>query len=179
MAQKATIHKAELQVSDLDRHHYENHHLTIARHPSENEQRMMVRILAFICHADKQLAFTKGLSTDDEPDIWQLSLSDEIETWIELGQPDEKRIRKACGRSQEVYIYTYSGNSAEVWWQQIKNKIYNLDNLHIYNLPNEQTEQLSKLAERSMIIQATIQDEEIWLTSAVGDCNIQLNTLKT
>ncbi|MDP6190270.1 MAG: YaeQ family protein [Gammaproteobacteria bacterium] len=178
MAQKATIHKAELQISDLDRHYYANHGLTIARHPSENEQRMMVRILAFIRHANEHLAFTKGLSTDDEPDIWQLSLSDDIEVWIELGQADEKRIRKACGRSQDVYLYTYSGNSADIWWQQMQNKVHSMDNLHIYNLPAEQADQLTNLATRSMVIQATIQDEEIWLSSDAGSCTIQLDCWK-
>ena len=178
MAQNATIHKADLQISDLDRHYYEGHHLTIARHPSENEQRMMVRILAFVRHANEQLAFTKGISTDDEPDIWQRSLSDEIEVWIELGQPDEKRLRKACGRSQEVYVYTYSGNSAEIWWQKMQNKVHSSNNLHVLNITTDQVEALTEMAERSMIIQATIQDEEIWLSSEVGSCNIKPDVWK-
>ena len=173
MAQNATIHKSDLQISDLDRHYYEGHHLTIARHPSENEQRMMVRILAFIRHASEHLAFTKGISTDDEPDIWQRSLSDDIEVWIELGQPDEKRLRKACGRSQEVYVYTYSGNSADIWWQQMQNKVHSINNLHVLNIPTEQVDALTELAERSMIIQATVQDEEIWLSSETGSCSVK------
>ena len=178
MAQNATIHMADLQISDLDRHYYQGHNLTIARHPSENEQRMMVRILAFIRHASEQLAFTKGISTDDEPDIWQLSLSDEIEVWIELGQPDEKRLRKACGRSQEVYVYTYSGNSADIWWQQMQNKVHSINNLHVLNIPGDQVDALTQLTERSMTIQATIQDEEIWLSSDIGNCRIKPDTWK-
>ncbi len=178
MAQNATIHKADIQITDMDRNYYASHHLTIARHPSENEQRMMVRILAFICQASESLAFTKGLSTEDEPDIWQRSLSDENELWVLLGQPDEKRIRKACGRSQKVAIYTYSGNSADIWWQQTENKLHSLDNLQVFNLPAEQTELLAQLAERSMQINATIQDGEIWLSTDSGNCTIKLDTWK-
>ena len=111
MALKATIFKAELQIADMDRGYYQDHNLTIAQHPSENDLRMMIRLMTFILHAHEDLTFTKGLSTDDEPDVWQKSLSDEIEVWIDLGQPDEKRIRKACGRSKEVFIYTYSGHA--------------------------------------------------------------------
>ena len=178
MAQNATIHKADIQITDMDRNYYANHHLTIARHPSENEQRMMVRVLAFICHASESLAFTKGLSTEHEPDIWQRSLSDENELWIILGQPDEKRIRQACGRSQQVAIYAYSGNSADIWWQQTENKLHSLDNLKVYNLPAEQTEQLAQLAERSMHINATIQDGEIWLSTDTASCNLKLDIWK-
>lgn len=178
MAIKATIHKAELQISDIDRNYYQAHQLTIARHPSENEERMMVRLLAFIRHADEQLKFTKGISSDDEPDIWLKSLSDEIELWIELGQPDEKRIRQACGKSKQVYIYTYSGHSAEIWWEQNRNKLMLIDNLHIYNLPIEQRNELTQLALKNMAIQATIQDGEIWLSDGEQSATINLQCWK-
>ena len=179
MAQNATIYKAELQIANLDQRYYANHSLTIARHPSENEQRMMVRVLAFIVHASEHLSFCKGISTDNEPDLWQRSLTDDIELWIELGQVDEKRMRKACGRSQAVHVYTYSGNSAHIWWQQLQNKVSSIDNLKVYNLPVEQVDQLSKMAARSMSIQATIEDDEIWLSSNAADCRIQLEHWKT
>ncbi len=107
MALKATIFKAELQIADIDRSYYQAHSLTLARHPSETEQRMMVRLLAFALHADERLLFGRGLSTDDEPDLWLKNLHDEIELWIELGQPDEKRVRKTCARARNVIIYTY------------------------------------------------------------------------
>ena len=178
MAQKASIHKAELQISDMDRHYYEPHNLTIARHPSENEERMMVRILAFIVHAEERLQFTKGISTDDEPDVWQHALNGEIEVWIDLGQPDEKRIRKACGKARQVYIYTYSGNSADIWWQQNSHKLSQINNLHVYNLPIEQRDELAKMADRHMAIQATIQDQEIWLSSGDHSATIQLQRWK-
>src|SRR5690242_18259904 len=105
MALKATIFKADLNIADMDRDYYGDHALTIARHPSETDERMMVRVFAFARHAHERLQFTKGLSADDEPDLWQKSLSDEIELWIDVGQPDEKRVRKACNRSQRVALY--------------------------------------------------------------------------
>ena len=99
MALSATICKADLNIVDMDRHYYQQHSLTVAQHPSENDERLMIRLLAFALHADEFLSFTKGLSTDDEPDLWQKSLSGEIELWIELGLPSEKRLKKACGRA--------------------------------------------------------------------------------
>ncbi len=178
MALKASIYKADLQISDLDRNYYNNHPLTIARHPSENEERMMVRLLAFIRHADKQLTLTKGISTDDEPDIWLHTLSGEIELWIELGQPDEKHIRRACGRAREVYIYPYSGHSAEIWWSQIKDKVSGIQNLHVYNLPPDMRDALSAFANKSMTIQSTIQDGEIWLSENNRSLSITLQCWK-
>ena len=167
MALKSTIFKAELQVSDMDRNYYQAHNLTIARHPSETDIRMMVRILIYALHASEYLTFTKGLSTDDEPDIWQKSLNDEIDIWIELGQPDEKRIRKACGRARQVFIYSYSGSSSEIWWNQIKNKLGRFDNLAVINLPISTVKALSKLSQRNMQLQCSIQDSTCWL----GDDN--------
>ena len=163
MALKATIFKAELQVADMDRGHYGTHGLTIARHPSETEERMMVRILAFALHADEALAFTKGLSTDDEPDLWQKDLTGVIELWIELGQPDERRIRKACGRAREVIVYNYGGRSAEIWWQQNGDRLEALENLRVIDLPAEGTRALAGLARRNMSLHCTIQDGQVWL----------------
>jgi uncharacterized protein YaeQ len=122
MALKATIFKADVQIADMDRHYYQDHVLTIARHPSETDERMMVRVLAFILHAHEALVFGKGLSADDEPDIWQKDLTGAIKLWIEVGQPDEKRIMKACGRAEKVFIYSYSSNSS-IWWNQISNRV--------------------------------------------------------
>jgi uncharacterized protein YaeQ len=166
MALKATIFKADLQIADMDRNHYQDYALTIARHPSETDRRMMVRILAFALHAQEGLAFTRGLSTDDEPDLWCKSLSDEILTWIDLGQPDEKRIRKACGRAKAVWIYTYNDRSARVWFEQLEGKLERFENLHIIHLPETGITQLAKLAQRNMQLQCSIQDGAIWLGDA-------------
>mgnify|MGYP003965437651 FL=1 len=173
MALKASIYKAEVQISDMDHNYYNDHQLTIARHPSENEDRMMVRLLTFIRHADESLQFTKGISTDNEPDLWLRSLSGEIELWIELGQPDEKRIRQACGRGKEVYLYLYSGHSAEIWWKKMSGKLATIGNLRIYNLPPHQRDELSILAHKSMTLQVTIQDGEIWISD--GELNATIN----
>ena len=166
MAIKATIYKFSLQVSDLNRQYYQTHALTVARHPSETDERMMVRILAFALHAHEHLTFTRGLSSEDEPDIWQKDLTGAIETWIEVGQPDEKRVRKACGRSKQVYVYTYSGNSAEIWWKQVSEKLRETRNLTVINIPAEQSRQLAQLANKSLPLQVTIQEHEVWFGNA-------------
>lgn len=164
MALNATVFKTAFQVTDMDRHYYQAHTLTIARHPSETDERMMVRLLAFALHADEELAFTRGLSTDDEPDLWQKNLSDEIEIWIDLGQIDEKRIRKACARASQVYIYTYRGRSARVWWEKICDKLERFSNLNVIHLPDDVSQSMAKMVRRTMQLQCTIQDGEAWLT---------------
>jgi uncharacterized protein YaeQ len=171
MALKATIFKAELQIADMDRNYYGTHALTVARHPSETEERMLIRVLAFCRHAHEALSFTKGLSTDDEPDLWQRDLTGSIEVWIDIGQPDEKRIRKACGRAEQVYIYCHSGHSAELWWQKSRDKLERFDNLTIINIDASAGQSLARLAQRCMQLQCTIQDGQIWLGNA--DISVQ------
>ena len=167
MAQKATIYKVELSISDMDRHYYETHKLTVAKHPSETDERMMVRIVAFALNAHEQLEMTKGLSTDDEPDIWQKSLSGELEMWITLGLPSEKIVRQSCGKASKVIIYTYGGHPAEVWWAKIKNSTTRFDNLAVVNLAQTETQELGKLADRAMRLQVNIQEGEVMVS--VGD----------
>ncbi|MCB1761200.1 MAG: YaeQ family protein [Gammaproteobacteria bacterium] len=174
MALKATIFKAELQVSDLERHYYQSHSLTIARHPSETDLRMMVRILLFALHADDRLSFTRGLSSDDEPDLWATNLSGEIDSWIELGQPDEKRIRKACGRAKQVYIYTYSARGGSVWWEQNREALTRYDNLNVTQLAGEGVKELVLLAARNMKLNCTIQEGEVWLGNAFDTVQVTL-----
>lgn len=178
MALKATIFKAELQIADMDRNYYHTHALTIARHPSETDERMMVRIVAFSLHAHEALSFTRGLSSEDEPDLWQKSLNDEIEIWIDLGQPDEKRVRKACGRARQVFIYTYQTRSATLWWSQMKDKLERFENLNIYSLDANQIQDLAKLAQRNMQLQCTIQDGTFWLTDGDQTAQVDLTTWK-
>lgn len=163
MAINATIFKAEVQITDLDRHYYADHQLTIARHPSETDSRMMVRLVAFAFHAGEALQFTRGISTEDEPDLWQKSMSGEIELWIELGQPDEKRIRKACGRARKVIVYTYQQRSGEAWWQQMAGKLSRFDNLEVRAIGDDTVAALGALAERAMRLQCTIQDGHLLL----------------
>ena len=179
MAQKATIYKVELSVSDMDRHYYETHKLTIAKHPSETDERMMVRLLAFALNAHEQLEMTKGISTDDEPDIWQKSLSDELELWIALGLPSDKVVRQSCAKAQKVVIYTYGGRTADVWWDKIQNSTSRFDNLQVISLSEQATSELAGLADRSMKLQVNIQDGDVMVI--VGDqiVNVTPTTLKS
>ena len=164
MALKATIFKAELQISDMGRNYYHDHALTIARHPSENDELMMVRLLAFALQAHEDLAFAEGMSTEDEPALWRKDLTGAIELWIDVGQPDGKRIRKACGRARQVFVYSFSGRSAEVWWNQIQIYLEGLKNLRVVILVQGASAELSKLAQRRMKLQCTIQDGQVWVT---------------
>ncbi|SOB76944.1 Uncharacterized conserved protein YaeQ, suppresses RfaH defect [Marinobacter sp. LV10R510-11A] len=161
MALKATIYKATLNIADMDRHYYADHQLTIAQHPSENDERMMIRLLAYALNACEGLEFTKGLSKDDEPELWQKSLSGEIEQWIELGLPDESRLRKACNRARQVILYAYGARAVPIWLEKHKNKLSRFRNLTIIELPTESTEALAGLVERNMNYQITIQDGEV------------------
>jgi uncharacterized protein YaeQ len=163
MALKSTIFKVELQIADLDRNYYQNHALTVARHPSETDERMMVRVLAFAMHADPALVFGKGLSSEDEPDLWRKDLTGAIELWVDVGLPDEKRVRRACGRSKHVVVLTYGGRVADMWWQQNQSALLRQEKLTVLNLAAEDTRALAALAERGMQLQCTLQEGELWL----------------
>ena len=165
MALKATIFKAELQVSDLDRHHFATHSLTLARHPSETDERMMVRLLAFALNADEMLEFGRGLSAEDEPDLVKRDLTGAIDLWIEVGLPDEREVRKAAGRARAVKVYTYGGRSAALWWAQNREALARLDNLSVIDIPIA----IGNLAARNMSLQCTIQDGQLYLSSEGED----------
>src|SRR5881227_3379753 len=137
MALKATIFKPDLSVADIDRGYYRDHALTIARHPSETDERMMVRLLAFALHADERLEFGRGLSTEDEPTLWQRDLTGSIEKWIDVGLPDQREVRKACGRAREVHVLAYGGRAAELWWQGACEKLKRQDRLAVSEVPIE------------------------------------------
>lgn len=172
MALKSTIYKVGLHVSDLDRHYYQTHALTIARHPSETDERMMVRIIAFVLHADSALEFGRGISTDDEPDLWRKDLTGTIKQWIEVGLPDEKRLRKAAGRADEVLVYAYGGRTADLWWEQNRPALGKLSKLTAFDLPAEQTRALANRVMRTMQITATVQEGELWLV--IGDQSLHI-----
>lgn len=174
MALKATIYKAQLQIADMDRHYYADHALTVARHPSETDERMMVRLLAFARHADEALAFGRGVSTEDEPDLWRKDLTGAIELWVQLGQPDEKAIRRACGRAREVVVYTYSGHGAQLWWDQIADRLASLDNLTVIDVPPAAVQALGALASKSMTLSATLQDGLVWMASPEESVEVTL-----
>lgn len=162
MATKATINKALLNIANMDLHYYAEHNLTLAQHPSETDFRLMVRLLAFVFNAHEDLAFSKGISQDDEPDLWQKDLSDDILLWIDLGQPDIKRIKKACGRAEKVIIYTYQEGMARPWWKGIQTLVTRFDNLSVIFLDIEGD--IETLAKRAMNFQANIFDKELTLS---------------
>lgn len=161
MALKATIVKAELQISDMDRHYYGTHALTLAQHPSETDQRLMVRLLAFALYADERLEFGKGLSNEEEPDLWRKAYTGEIEQWIDLGQPDESRVRKACGRAREVVVINYGGRAADLWWDRNAAALARHRNLTVLDIPAESVEALSEVMIRGMRLSVMIQDGEM------------------
>lgn len=170
MALKSTIYKAELQIADMDRNYYELHALTLAKHPSETDERMMVRLLAFALFAHESLAFGHGISEDDEPDLWLKDLTGAIELWIDVGLPDEREIRKACGRARQVVLLTYGGRTADIWWGKNAKQMLKQDNLTVIDLPD--TDALAKLAERGMQLSCNIQDGQMFWSSAAGSLEI-------
>ncbi|EOA03067.1 YaeQ family protein [Herbaspirillum frisingense] len=177
MALKSTIFKADLQISDMDRHYYQQHALTIARHPSETDERMMIRVLAFALNASESLAFGKGLSDTDEPDLWQKDLTGAIELWVEVGQPDDRAILKACGRADRVLVYSYSSVS-NIWWNQTGSRVERAKNLKVVNIPAEASQALAALAQRTMQLQCTIQDGQVWLGANEEMVLIEPETIK-
>ncbi|HET8668087.1 MAG TPA: YaeQ family protein [Terriglobales bacterium] len=179
MAIKATIFKANLQIADMERHYYQDHALTLARHPSETDERLMVRLLAFALHAHEYLEFGQGMTADDEADLWLKDLTGAIELWIDVGLPDEKLIRKACGRANQVIVYTYGGRIADMWFAQNSAQLERLRNLTVINLPVETTRAISKLAQRTMQLQCTIQDGQVWLSDANESVEVERVILKS
>ncbi len=177
MALRATIYKADLQIADMDRHVYGDHALTIACHPSETEERMMVRVLAYALHAQDGIAFTRGLSEVDEPDVWAKNLAGEITLWIDLGQPDEARIRRACSRAEQVVVLCYSA-SCDIWWKQIAGKLTRFANLTVLQLPADTSQALAALAARSMRLQCMVQDGEIWFNSETASVPVKFTRLQ-
>lgn len=162
MAVSATINKVSLNVADMERHYYQQHELVMAMHPSENDLRFIVKVIAFALNANEQLTFTKGLATDDEPEAWQKSLTDEIELWIDFGQVDEKRIRKACGRSKQVIVYTYQSRKATIWWEKNKQTLARHGNLQVFHVEAENAE---VLVGRNMQLQCNIDEGTLTLSN--------------
>ena len=172
MATNATIYKAVLQIADLDRQYFQDHVLTLARHPSETDERMMVRVLAFALHADAAVSFGRGVGTQDEPALWRRDATGAIDLWIEIGQPDEKTLRQACGRSKQVVVYVYGSRNAEGWYEKQRPALERLRNLTVTLLPMEGVRTLAGMARPGMDLQWTIQDGHVWITD--GDQTLQL-----
>jgi uncharacterized protein YaeQ len=170
MALKATIFKASLQIADMDRGVYADHALTIARHPSETDERMMMRVLAFALwvpadgHAGT-LELAKGLSDTDEPDLWHRDYTGHVVHWVECGQPDERRLLRAAGRADRVSVLSYSA-STPIWWAGIATKLTRASHIEVWQVPAEQSQALAELTQRTMQLQVSVQDGHVWVGDA-------------
>lgn len=168
MALNATLYKLQVAVSDIDRNHYEDHALTLAQHPSETVDRLLVRVLAFLFDADERLAMTRGLSSSDEPDLWRHSDDGRIEHWIEAGLPDAVRIKKASHRAQRVTVYCYGDRKTDIWWQQNSAALQALANVDVVLIEASDIAQLQPLLARHMKWQCTLQDNVAWISDAAN-----------
>lgn len=179
MALKSTVYKVALQVADMDRAHYRDHALTLALHPSETEERLMVRVLAHALNAPGDERATpllpaRGLSDTDEPDLWQHDRSGTLLQWIEVGQPDERRLARACSRSERVVVYAYAA-STPIWWKGVAGKLTRLQNLAVWQLEAQASRELAGLAQRAMQLQVTVQDGVVWVGD--GQRSVELHPL--
>ena len=186
MALKATVFKANVAVADIDNGYYADHALTLARHPSETDERMMIRLAALalnahklqsLCDGDGTLAFGAGLSSPDDPDVVLRDFTGRVRMWIEVGQADDKTLSRACGKADEVLIYPY-GPAAEVWWRGIEGKVSRLSNLQVLRVPAAAAQSLTALAERSMQLQATIQEGQLMLSNSATTVELELQRWK-
>ena len=175
MAIKATILKAQLDISDMDRHHYGSHSLSLARHSSETNERLMVRLLAFAFHAHERLSFSDGIASSEDPALWKKDLTQNIELWIDLGQPDEKRLLKACGRADKVVVYSYASSSLK-WWEQLAPKVERARNLEVFFIENSAI--LETLVERNMNFQCLIQEGQLLLSYGEQNFEITISKLR-
>ena len=180
MAIKATIYKAQLNLADMDRNVYVDTNITIARHPSESDERMMIRVLALALGwpadtSEGTIELAKDMWEPDEPALWQKNYSDEILHWVEVGQPDDKRVMKACGRARRVTVWAFQ-NSTPIWWDNLTNKVSRANNLTVWQIPTEQSQALGALAQRSMQLQVSVQDGTVWIND--GQTTVEITPVK-
>ncbi len=178
MALKSSIHKIQLNVADTDRQVYADFALTVARHPSETDRRMMLRLLAFALHADDALAFGRGISTDDEPDLWLRDATGHIQLWVELGNPDPDRLRKACAKADRVVLYAYGDRSTPVWWQKHGDYLARFDRLEILQVSDTQAAELESMAAQAIDMQCTISDGAVWVSAGDSSLSVEPQVLK-
>jgi len=158
---------------------YRDFSLTLARHPSETDERMMVRLLAFSLHAADTLTFGRGLSTEDEADLWDRDLTGAIVRWIDVGLPDERDVRKALGRASEVDVYAYGGRAVDLWWGKARDKLETQERLAVVQVPLESSRALAQLAARSMQLTCSIDEGSVMIADAAAAVSIDLVALKS
>jgi len=178
MAIKATVLKVHLSISDLNRGYYQDHVMTLAQQPSETDLRLLMRLVAFALNADESLQFTKGLADADEPDLWQMDLTGQVQHWIDLGQPTEKRIRQSCGKAARVSIYTYQKSGAHLWYEGLKSQLERFKHLSVTHLSVADEAGAASLVGRAMNLSCVIEDEQILLTSDTHSLAVELTTVK-
>jgi uncharacterized protein YaeQ len=179
MALKSTIFKADIAIADVDRGYYRDHALTLARHPSETDERMMVRLLAFALHADERLEFGRGLSADEEPDLWRRDLTGAVEQWIDVGLPDERGLRRACGRAAEVHVYAYGGRACALWWARSGPALARQERLAVHEVTQDASLALARLAARKMRMHFTVQDGHVFVGDGASSLPVETNVLKS
>lgn len=177
MALGATIYKATLEISDLDRGWYGTQHLTIACHPSETESRMMVRVLAFALYASDKLEFGRGISADDDADLWETNGAGDIGRWIDVGTPDNKSLRRAAGKSDDVVVLAYDDAKVEPWWASNKGDFGKINKLTILRITDEEREALAGMCNRNMHLAATIQDGTVWMADDAQNLELHIGCL--
>ena len=177
MALKSTIFKANLSIADMDRNYFAEHALTIARHPSENDERMMIRLLAFARFASELTTFGKGLSDPDTPDLFTPDLTGAIRHWIEVGQPDDRTLLRACGKADRVSVLAYA-TSTDLWWTGIAARLERARNLEVLAVANTESLQLAALADRTMSLHCSIQDGEAWVSDGPREAHLHLRVLR-
>jgi len=170
VAIKPTIYKLRISLSDPNRNYYDTLNLTLAQHPSETLERMMMRALAYCINAQENLVFTKGLSDVDEPDIWVRTMDDQTSLWIEVGEPSADRIKKASQLAQSVRIYCFN-SKADVWWQQISGKINRLK-ASVYKFEWENIVNLASQVKRTMDISVSITGDSAYVATESGETDI-------
>ncbi len=176
MALRATIFKLELHIADMRRSYYASHTLTVARHPSETDDRMMLRVLAFALLADEGLSFTRGLSTTEEPSLWQKDLTGAILKWVELGHPDERRLLQAAGKSDEVIVLCYGGHASKVWWRGVQAGVARLKNLTVLSVDPSAARALGAYAQRNMTLHVSVDDDGVLVSSGSDSMSMQLES---
>lgn len=172
MALKAQVIKAKLQIADMDRHHYQDYELRLAQHPSETDERLMIRLLAFILNASEQLEFSRDLSGEGGAELWSPNMEGGVDLWVIFGTPDEKWIRKASQQAKQVKLYAYGGRSVPVWWQQNSGALQRYKNLEVWQLADDSIKALAEFVNRSVNLQCTVNEGQVWITN--GNQNVAL-----
>lgn len=172
MAMNSTIYRVAYSINQMDKSYFETFDLRVARHPSENEDRMMARLVAFGLWAEEGLTFTKGLCSDKEPEIWSHNYDGSIRCWIELGEPDVKRLTRACKHAEHVHVLVYGENSVDGWWTKVKPLLHRFKNLEIVRLDPACLEVLERQCTRRMDLSLFVSDGDATLN--VGEEAIPL-----